>query len=178
MPLALAITSLVVTGVSAYEQNKAAHQAARVDTATADYNAKVDIAQAKQLDLDTQANIRTERQSDDVYLSRQAASYAAAGVLATTGSPLHAQITNAGRMEQHIQQEYVNSQQRQQQLYSSAAVGRLEGEARASSDRMSGSIALLNGGASIARQAYGAYDSGIFNFGGGGSKATHFGVTD
>lgn len=155
------------TVYSAYSQKKAGDAAAQVDTATADYNARYDLAASNQLDLDTQQNIRTARAEDAVYLSRQQASYAAAGVLANSGSPLHAQITNAGRMEQQIQQEWVNSQQKQQSYAAAARVGQLEGAARAQSDRMSGSLALVNGGAKLASQAFGAYDSGVFNgFGG------------
>lgn len=158
----LAIASAGATVYSAVQQNKAAKQQAAVDTATADYNAKQDIAAAHQLDLDTLQNVRTARAEDAVYLSRQAASYASAGVLANTGSALHAQITNAGRMEQQIQQEYLNSQQKQQQYSASAAVGRLEGSARASADRTTGRLALLNGGTRLASQAFDAYDSGVF----------------
>lgn len=166
---ALAV-SAVATGYSAVEQNKAAKNAASVDTATADYNAKYDQSMAEQLDLDTLQNERTERQNDAVYLSREAASYASAGVLSTTGSPLAAQITSAGRFEQQIQQQYVDSQQKQLQYYAAAKVGQLEGSAQASADRMSGTIALINGGASIAGKLYGGYKDGTFNsvFGGGG----------
>lgn len=163
MPAALLVTSIALTAYSGYEQKKAADSAAQVDTATANYNAKYDLAMADQLDLDTQQNIRTERQDDAVYLSREAASDAAAGVLATTGSPLHAQIINAGRMEQKIQQDWVNSNQKQQSYAAAAKVGQLEGSARANADRMSGTIALINGGAKIAGSIYGGYKSGVFS---------------
>ncbi len=151
------------TVYSSVQQNRAARAAAGVDQATADYNARADIAMARQLDLDTIQNVRTARADDAVYLSRQEASYASAGVLANTGSPLQAQIMNAGRMEQQIQQNYLNSQQKQQQFAASASVGRLEGSARANADRTQGRIALINGGASLARQAFSAYDSGVFS---------------
>ena len=169
IPFIPAIVAAGATVYGAVQQKKSANAAASVDTATATYNARADQAMAQQLDLDTQQNIRTARAEDSVYLSREAASYAAAGVLATTGSPLHAQITNAGRMEQQIQQQWVNSQQKQQQYAAAAKVGQLEGAAQAASDRSSGSIAriggniaLINGGAKLAGQAFGAYESGIF----------------
>lgn len=164
------VISAGLTAYGAIEQNKASRKAADVDQATADYNARADLATAHQLDLDTQENIRTQRDENAVYLSRQAASYAAAGVLSNTGSALHAQITNAGKMEQQIQQAWVNSNQKQQQYAASAKVGRLEGAARADADRAQGKIALLNGGAKIASSLYGAYDSGVFS--GGGSNKT------
>lgn len=163
MPLPLLIASVVATGYSAYSQNKAAHNAAQVDTAVADHNAKIDEVQAQQLDLDTLQNIRTQRASNAVYLSQQEASYAAAGVDTSGGSPLHAMITNAGRMEKQIQQEYTNSQQKQQQLYSSAKIGVLEGAAQAEADRARGTIALIDGGAKIAGSLYGGYQSGVFD---------------
>jgi hypothetical protein len=152
-----------------YAQNKAAKSAAAVDNATADYNARYDQSMAAQLDLDTQQNIRTARAEDAVYLSREAASYASAGVLATSGSPLHAMIINAGRMEQKIQQDWVNSNQKQQQYAAAGKVGQLEGNALASADRMSGTLALINGGAKMAGQLFTGYESGVFS---GSRKAT------
>ena len=170
MPVALLAVAAGATVYSAIEQKKAADNAAQVDTATADYNARYDQSLAVQLDEDTQQNIRTARQNDEVYLSRQAASYASAGVLATSGSALDAQITNAGRMEQQIQQQWVNSQQKQASYYSQAAVGVASGAAAAQSDRMQGSIALINGGASIARQAFSFVSAGGGGGGGGGGS--------
>lgn len=157
--------SVGTTAYGAYRQNKAAKSAAQVDTATADYNAKLDESMAAQLDLDTQQNIRTERADDAAYLSRQAASYASAGVLSNTGSALDAQIMNAGRLEQRIQQQWVDSQQQQQKYYSAAAVGRLEGDAKATSDRALGTLALVNGGSKILSTLYGGYQSGAISFG-------------
>ena len=155
-------TSVAATGYGMYQQNQAAENAASVDNATAQYNAKYDESLAAQLDLDTLQNVRTARQNNDVYLSKEAASYASAGVLATSGSALHAQITNAGKFEQQIQQQYVNSQQQQQGYYSKAQVGILAGQAQASADRLSGSIALINGAAKIAGSLQGDYNSGVF----------------
>lgn len=164
MPAAIPLAIYAAgTAYSAIQQNKAARNAAAVDQATAEYNARYDEAQAAQLDLDTIQNIRTERQEAKVYLSKQEASYAAAGVLADSGSALDAQIVNAGRFEQKIQQQWVNMNQQRQSLYSAARVGRLEGAARASADRMSGTIALINGGTSIARSMFGAYEQGVFS---------------
>jgi len=164
MAVAALAVSLVATGYSAYKQNQAARNAASVDTAAADYNAKVDEAQANQIQLDTLQNIRTQRSENAVYLSQQEASYAAAGVLTSGGSPLHAMITNAGRMEQQLQQEYTNSQQKQQQLHSSANIGRLEGEAQAYADKQRGTMALIDGGAKMVSQLYGGYKAGTFDF--------------
>jgi len=166
MPVPLAVTALVATGVSAYGQYKAGKSAADVSEATARYNANVDKVQAQQLDYNTLQNIRTQRQEGNVYLSKQAASYASAGVLANSGSALHAQITTAGRLEQQAQQMYLDSQQKQQQLYSAAAIGVAEGEAQAYADRTAANIALIDGGAKMASMAASDIQSGIF----GGKK--------
>lgn len=157
-----AVLSVGLTAYGGIESKNAADNAAQVDTATAAYNDKYDISLAQQLDEDTQANITTERQEDNVYLSRQAASYAGAGVLATTGSALDSQITNAGRFEQRIQQQWVNSQQKQESYYSQGAVGIAAGAAQAESDRMTGSIALINAGAKIASTVASDYEGGVF----------------
>lgn len=172
MPVVLAGAAVVAAGAmvySAVEQKQAADNAGAVDNATAQYNAKYDESLAQQLDLDTQVNIDTERQNDSVYMSRQAASYASAGVLATTGSALDAQITNAGRFEQKIQQQWVNSQQQQESYYAQAKEGVAYGMAEAQADRMQGSIALINGGAKLASMASGDYESGVFSGLGGSS---------
>lgn len=163
MPMALAATALVATGVSAYGQYKASRSAAAVSEATAQYNANVDKVQAQQLDYNTLQNIRTQRQEGNVYLSKQAASYANAGVLSNSGSALHAQITTAGRLEQQAQQMYTSSQQKQQQLYSTAVVGIAEGEAQAQADRTAGNIALIDGGAKMASMLASDIQSGTFS---------------
>lgn len=157
-----AVLAVGLTGYSMYKQHQAAGAAAQVDQATAAHNAKVDEAMADQLDLDTIENIRTQRREGKAFLSREEASYAAAGVIATSGSPMHAMITSAGRMEKEVQQQYQDSQIQQAKYRADARIGRLSGEARATSDRAAGTIALLNGGASIASQIYGGYKSGAF----------------
>lgn len=151
----------------AQQQKKASDQAATTDTAISAYNSKYDLAEAAQIDYNTQENIRTERQDESVYLSRQEASYAAAGVLTTSGSPLHAMITTAGRFEQKIQQDYVDSQQKQQSYQAAAAVGLLEGSAQAQADRLGGTIALINAGAQVTSSFGSAYNKGVFSGGGG-----------
>jgi hypothetical protein len=166
------VVSEGTTVYSSIQQKKAADTAASIDTSTAAYNAQYDEATAEQLDYDTQHNIQVERQNDQVYLSKEAVSYAAAGVLATSGSALDAQITNVGRMEQQIQQSWVNSQQQQQQIRSQAQKGILYGQDQAAADRMSGTLALVNGGAHLAGMAFNTYNSGTFDFGAGATAPT------
>jgi hypothetical protein len=177
IPIIALAASAAGTIYGAVEANNAAKKAAQVDQATANYNAKYDEAEAAQLDLDTQQNIRTERAANQVYLSKQAASYASAGVSATSGSALDAQLVNAGRMEQQIQQQWVNSNQKQQQLYSEASVGVLEGNAKAEADRMQGTLALINGGTKLAGLAFTGYQAGVFNFGGSDYAKSDFALS-
>jgi hypothetical protein len=168
----IAIVAGIGVGLTAYgaiESSKASNTAASVDNATAAFNAKIDQENAQQIDLDTQQNLDTERMADATYLSREAAGYAASGVLATTGSALRAQITNVGRMTQQIQQQYLDSQIKQQNLYEAAQVGIAEGSASASADSSAATLALIQGGAQIAGQAFGDYNRGAFSgIGGGG----------
>lgn len=157
--------AVVSVGLSAYGMSvagDAADEAAANARAVAGYNAQVDKTKAQQIDLDTQANIQTERQNDKVYLSRGAASYASSGVLGTTGSPLGAQIVTAGRLEQRIQQQYTNSQQQQKELYAQASEGIATGNAQASYDETQGTIAQIDGGSKIAGTVFSAYQSGVF----------------
>jgi len=167
----LAVASVGLSAYAAVQQKRSADNAAQVDTATANYNARYDEAMAEQLDADTLANIRTARQSNAVYLSHQAASYASAGVLATSGSPLDAQITNAGRMEQQIQQRWVNAQSKEASYRSQAEAGVAYGQAQAQSDRITGSIALINGGSKLLQQGYQDYDTGVFKSPSAGSSS-------
>ena len=75
-------------------------------------------------------------------------------------------------MEQRIQQQYVDSQQKQQQLYSQAAITRAEGMAQAEADRAAGRQALFDGGAKIAGTLCAAGMGGAFgSLGSAGSIA-------
>ncbi len=156
------------------KQNAAAKKAGKLALDTATYNANIDIAQAQQMDLDTNANIRSTRAEDKVYVSRQKTAYAAAGVL-SSGSPLSVEATTVGRFEQRVQQEYTNSQQRQQQLYGAAKQGIQYGEAQASAIKTQNDAAMLAGGAKLLSTAAGAYNSGMFASAGGGDKAPALG---
>jgi hypothetical protein len=155
-------------------QQKAAKKAAATDVQVASYNAEIDNAQADQIQLDTEANVALAEKQGRAYVSRQQVSYAAAGVLADTGTPLEAEIASVGAINQNIQQEYSNSQRKQQLLHSQAAEGVYMGQATAAADNARGTAALLTGGAQIASSVFKAYDSGVFSSrgSGGGSMPT------
>lgn len=158
----------------AISSRNASRGAAAVDRASGVLNQRYDQALAQQLDLDTQENIRTMRQEEGGYLSRQHVAYATAGVLANTGSALMTQIVNAGRFEKQVQQRWNESTRQQEQYYSEGIAGRLSGEARAVSDTKAGTLALINGGAHLAGLAFSSYRSGVFS--GGGSHGGDGGI--
>jgi len=118
--------------------------AAAVAQATAQYNANVDVSQAKQKDLNTLQQIDNERSQNKTYMSQIETSYTGAGVL-NTGSALDVEATAAGRLEQNIQQEYVTSLSEQELLYASADIGIAEGQAQADYYKEMGDMALFNG---------------------------------
>ena len=148
------------------QANKQATYAAKV----ADYNANVDIANAKQQAMNTQANITKERISDASYLSSQRAGYAASGILSDSGSALMVQATTAARMEQNIQQQWTTAQQQEAAGYSAAQQSVQQGKQQAKSYHLQemadifkgvGSLALaFAGGAGSLGSASGGADLG------------------
>lgn len=151
-----AVASVASAGVSYAASQKQAAAA----TQAANYNAQVDIANAQQLAMDANANIQRERLSDQEYLSKQRAAFAASGILSDTGSPLAVQATSAGRMEQDIQQYWTTTQQKESQLYAAAQEGIYQGQEQASLYHLQGAASILQGigsAASFGTQAYGQY---------------------
>lgn len=169
MPAAFVIGSLVLQGVSMVKQNEAAKDAASLTRSVAQRNANIDLTAAKQLELDTAANIQAARRDAAVFTSRQQTSYAASGVQSNSGSPLAVQAATVGKMEQRIQQEYSNAGQRESQLRDSANYGVLAGDAQARAINTQNTAALLKGGANMLSTAYGGYKSGALSFGSGSS---------
>ena len=158
----MAVASVAMQGASMIEQNQASKQAQGLNNAVAQHNAAVDMANAKQLDLDTVANVRAERAEDKVYLSRQASAYASSGVL-TSGSPLSVMATTAGRLEQRVQQQWVNSNRKQEQMASDAVMGQLYAAAENQGLREQNFASELSGGAKLLSTAAGDYQSGAFS---------------
>lgn len=151
MPVALAIVavaSVASAAASVYsgrEQQIASNKQADAARQAADYNAKLDVANAQQLAMDSAANIQRQRSGNQAYLSKQLVAYAASGILSDTGSPLAVQATTAGRMEQDIQQYWTSVQQKESSLYASAQEGRYEGEETADIYHLQGTAALVSG---------------------------------
>lgn len=166
MPMALVVASVAMQAYSMKKQNDANKQSAQLSKDTAAFNAKVDLAQAKQIEMDSDANTRASRQDAAVYISRQQAAAASSGVL-TSGSVLSTMATTAGRLEQRILQDRVNAGREVAQREQSARMGVLYGDAQASAIKTQNSIAMLKGGSQLLSTAYGAYSSGMFSSAGG-----------
>lgn len=153
--------SIGLQGYSIYKTNKANKAAAAQTVEVADYNARVGLEEAKQIELDAAANYEAMRDEAAIYTSRQEAAYAASGVL-NTGSALAVQAETASRLEQQIQQERNNALREAERHRTTAKLGRIYGEREASAIRTQNRISMLNGGIGILKTAAGAYQSGIF----------------
>lgn len=160
--------------VAANQQRQAAKGQAAVSTATGQYNARVDEAQARQFELDAEENVRATRRDESVYLSRQKTAYASAGVLTDGGSPLGTMASTAGAFEQRAQQTWSDAQRRAEQARDAGLVGQLYSQAQADAYRTQGRIAMINGAAratttvlSAAAGAYSGVASGGSSFGSG-----------
>ena len=156
-----AVASLALSAGSAYMQARAKQQQKQTGLAVANYNAKLDEVQANQLAFDTEENIRGTRRDAATYISRQAAGYAAAGVL-NTGSPLAVMASTAGRAEQSMQQRYTEAAAKEEQIRQAGKMGQFYAEAQgAELDTETWAIGI-NGAANMSRQAMGLYQSGAF----------------
>lgn len=145
-----AIVSVVATTVSTIQQHNIAGQEAAAASQAAQYNADLDIANAKQDAENAKANISTQRQKDASYLSTQRAALAASGVLSDTGSPMEVQATTAGRMEQNVQQYWTSEQESESTLYEAAQEGVYEGAEAADTYHLEGTAAIFSGIGTIA----------------------------
>jgi hypothetical protein len=138
--------------VSGFEAGKQATYAAKV----ADYNAKVDIANAEQAAMNSVANIQKQRLQGEQYLSSQRASYAASGVLSDTGSAMAVQATTAARLEQNIQQYWAQTQQKEAQGYSQAQLEVMQGKQRAQMYHLAAAADFFKAAGNIANAVAGS----------------------
>ena len=141
----IAGTSVAAAAGSAYMSARASSEQATAAAQAADYNAKVDVANAQQQALNANANIQKQRQQDQEYQSDQRAAFAASGVLSGTGSPMEVQATTAGRQEQDIQTYWASVQEKESQLYASAEEGVYEGQEQADIYHLQGAGDIFSG---------------------------------
>jgi hypothetical protein len=171
IPIAALAISVGATVASSGMAKKASDAAANTATQTAAYNAKVDAAQSDQIDKDTIVNIQNMRKDAATYVSRQAAAYAGAGIVANKGSALAVQAATIGKTEMRAQNMWAESQAKEENLASAAAAGVAEGAAQADQYHMEGIADVLNGASKVATEVGGAYNQGLFKGGGGGAPA-------
>lgn len=163
----MAVASIAMQAGSMYMTDKANKQSASDAVATAAYNARVDLADAKQEELDSIQNTHEARNEARIFLSRQSTAYAASGVL-LTGSPLSVRATTAGRLEQRILQDRTNVQRDIEKREASARMGVIYGNVQAQGIMRRNTAAMFSGGASILSTMSGASQSGAFS----GSKGS------
>ena len=154
------------------QQAQASRDAARLAQKTGAQNRAVDEAAASQLETNTAANLRREREDNTAYISKQQTAYAASGVLANTGSPLDGEAITAGKLEQGVQQRWIDTQVQANNIRTQGKYGQMYMQGQADAAALQGNISTLKGGAQLASQAYGAYQSGAFNSSPSISKAT------
>ena len=145
------------------QAGKQATYAAKV----ADYNANVDIANAKQQAMNAVANIQSERLKGEAYQSSQRAAYAASGVLSDSGSAMAVQATTAARMEQGIQQYWNEAQQRESTQYAGAQMEVLKGKQQAQAYHMQAIGDYFKAAGDIANAIQGMPSSGSVSTAGG-----------
>lgn len=163
---------------AASDASNAANSAAATTQATADYNARVDRANEEQISADSAANIDAMRRDAKVYLSRQTAAYAGAGVSVDSGSPLAVRVSTAGALALREAEVHRETNARLQGIESAAKAGvaegqsqadaiRIQGQAQSDAYHRAGSAALLNGASRMLSQGAGLYQAGAFSGAGG-----------
>lgn len=163
MPYVIPIIMVAATAASTAMQVAASAKQAALAQSTAKYNASVDISNAQQLQMNSAANIRSQRAEDQAYRSKIRVAYAASGILSGSGSPMEVLATTAGRHEQDIANYWNSTNQKSDKYYGAAAEGIREGEAQADLYHLQGAAAVVKGIGSMASQ---------FGSMGGGNAAT------
>ena len=140
------------TAVSAYGQ----YQSGQAQKAAANYNARVQEAQAIQQDMENRENIRRERKAGQGLLSSQRQKLGASGVAIQTGSPLEILGRTAGELELRAQDAARAGRSNLQYGLSQAQMTKWEGKQAATAATLGASGTLLQG----TGQAIGMYKAG------------------
>ena len=146
------ILMAVGTAVSAYGQ----YQSGQAQKAAANYNARVQEAQAIQQDMENRENIRRERKAGQGFLSSQRQKLGASGVVIQTGSPLEVLGRTAGELELRAQDAARAGRSNLQYGLSQAKMTKWEGKQAATAATLGATGTILQG----AGQAYGMYKAG------------------
>ena len=129
------------TAVSAFGQ----YQAGQAQKAAANYNARVQEAQAIQQDMENRENIRRERKAGQGFLSSQRQKLGASGVVIQTGSPLEVLGRTAGELELRAQDAARAGRSNLQYGLSQAQMTKWEGKQAATAATLGSAGTLLQG---------------------------------
>ena len=140
MPGAM-ILMAVGTAVSAYGQ----YQSGQAQKAAANYNARVQEAQAIQQDMENRENIRRERKAGQGFLSSQRQKLGDSGVVIQTGSPLEVLGRTAGELELRAQDAARAGRSNLQYGLSQAQMTKWEGKQAATAATLGSAGTLLQG---------------------------------
>lgn len=146
------ILMAVGTAVNAYGQ----YQSGQAQKAAANYNARVQEAQAIQQDMENRENIRRERKAGQGLLSSQRQKLGASGVVIQTGSPLEVLGRTAGELELRAQDAARAGRSNLQYGLSQAQMTKWEGKQAATAATLGATGTILQG----AGQAFAMYKAG------------------
>ena len=135
------ILMAVGTAVSAYGQ----YQSGQAQKAAANYNARVQEAQAIKQDMENRENIRRERKAGQGLLSSQRQKLGASGVAIQTGSPLEILGRTAGELELRAQDAARAGRSNLQYGLSQSQMTKWEGKQAATAATLGASGTLLQG---------------------------------
>ena len=131
----------VGTAVGAYGQ----YQSGQAQKAAANYNARVQEAQAIQQDMENRENIRRERKAGQGLLSSQRQKLGASGVVIQAGSPLELLGRTAGELELRAQDAARAGRSNLQYGLSQAQMTKWEGKQAATAATLGSAGTLLQG---------------------------------
>ena len=131
----------VGTAVGAYGR----YQSGQAQNAAANYNARVQEAQAIQQDMENRENIRRERKAGQGLLSSQRQKLGASGVVIQAGSPLELLGRTAGELELRAQDAARAGRSNLQYGLSQAQMTKWEGKQAATAATLGSAGTLLQG---------------------------------
>lgn len=141
MAIAAAVIMLVGSAVSAYGQ----YQAGKAQQKAADYNSRVQEAQAIQADMESRENMRRERRAGKDFMSSQRQKLGSSGVVIQAGSPLELLGRTAGELELKAQDAARAGRSNLQYGLSQSKMTKWEGKQAAKAGTIGAAGTILSG---------------------------------
>lgn len=129
---AIPLVGLGVQAIGGYKQYRAQRKAANAATTAANINAMQQQAEADQQEMEARAQIARMRTEGMKLIGKQKASYAAAGVVGSSGSPLDVITETAGKLALEQSDLARVAQANKERGYAAAAETRRTGKLQAS----------------------------------------------